>query len=74
MYFQPDLLYLTKERITYVSQRGIEGQPDLVVEVISPSNLFKDRNIKKKKYFEFGVREYWIVDPGNQTLELISSL
>jgi Uma2 family endonuclease len=41
-----------------------------VVEIISPSNIFTDRNIKKKIYQQIGVKEYWIVDPGNQTLEI----
>jgi Uma2 family endonuclease len=68
--FQPDLLFLSKENLSYITQRGIEGPPDLIVEVISASNVFVDRNTKKKAYLEFGVEEYWIVDPGNKTLEI----
>jgi Uma2 family endonuclease len=41
-----------------------------VIEIISPSNIFIDRNSKKKSYLDFGVQEYWIVDPGNKTLEI----
>lgn len=52
--------------------RGIEGRPDLIIEIISPSNSYIDRYIKKKKYEEFGVKEYWIADPGNKTLEIFS--
>lgn len=44
--------------------------PDLVVEILSPSNIFTDRYFKKKTYQEIGVKEYWIVDPGNQTIEI----
>jgi Uma2 family endonuclease len=44
--------------------------PDLVVEIISPSNIFSDRNTKKKVYQKIGIKEYWIVDPGNKTLEI----
>jgi len=68
--FQPDLLFLSKEKLPYITQRGIEGPPDVIVEIISPSNIFVDRNTKKNSYLNFGVREYWIVDPANKTLEI----
>ncbi len=48
------------------------GTPDLVVEVISPSNSYIDRYSKKTKYEQFGVKEYWIADPANQTLEIFT--
>ena len=48
------------------------GIPDLVVEVISPSNSYIDRYSKKVKYEQFGVKEYWIADPANQTLEIFA--
>jgi Uma2 family endonuclease len=68
--FQPDLIYISKERKNIITHRAIEGVPDLIVEIISPSNVFTDRNTKKKTYQKIGVREYWIVDPANQTLEI----
>lgn len=68
--FQPDLVLIAQNRKNIVTERGIEGPPEMVVEVLSPSNSFIDRNTKKRKYLEFGVKEYWIVDPGNQTLEI----
>jgi Uma2 family endonuclease len=67
---QPDLLYISKKNLGIITERGLQGAPDLIVEVISPSNSFKDRNQKRKLYQRFGVREYWIVDPGNKTLEI----
>ena len=67
---QPDLIFITEDNKSIITERGIEGPPEIVVEVISPSNSFVDRNSKKRKYLEFGVREYWIVDPGNKTLEV----
>lgn len=48
---------------------GIHGAPDLVVEVLSPSTAKNDRRHKMKVYAESGVREYWIVDPANKTVE-----
>jgi Uma2 family endonuclease len=44
----------------------------LIVEIISPSNSYIDRYTKKKAYLEMGVKEYWIVDSANQTLEIFS--
>lgn len=67
---QPDLLFLSKSNRSFVTKRGIEGPPEIIIEIISPSNIFTDRNTKKKIYLDFGVTEYWIVDPGNRTLEI----
>jgi len=71
--FQPDLFFIKKENRSILSERGIEGAPDLVVEIISPSNSYKDRYEKKIAYQKFGVKEYWIIDPGNKTLEIYTS-
>lgn len=68
--FQPDLVYLSSENKSSITNRGIEGPIDIVAEIISPSNCYTDRNQKKKSYLAFGVREYWIVDPGNETIEI----
>ena len=69
---QPDLIFISAENLGIISERGIEGPPDLVAEVVSPSNSYIDRNFKKKKYLEFGVKEVWILDPANKTLEIYS--
>ncbi|MEQ8685858.1 MAG: Uma2 family endonuclease [Imperialibacter sp.] len=71
--FQPDLIFLSKRQIAYVTERGIEGPPELLVEVISPSNSYTDRYEKKNAYQKFGVLEYWILDPANRTLEIYYS-
>ncbi|MBN8578469.1 MAG: Uma2 family endonuclease [Cytophagales bacterium] len=68
--FQPDLVYLSNETKKYLTNRGIEGPVDIVVEIISPSNSYTDRNQKKSSYLAFGIKEYWIVDPGNRTVEI----
>jgi Uma2 family endonuclease len=68
--FQPDLVYVAPENKHIITGRGIEGVPDLIVEIISPSNIFTDRNRKKKIYLQIGVKEYWIVDPAHKTLEI----
>jgi Uma2 family endonuclease len=53
-----------------VTDRGIDGPPDLVVEVLSPSTESRDRGIKLERYRHYGVPEYWIVDPDEQTVEV----
>src|SRR5699024_4515976 len=70
--FQPDLIYLNDQNSPHIGFKGIEGTPNLIIEIISPSNSYIDRYVKKAKYEQFGVKEYWIVDPGNKTLEVYS--
>lgn len=52
-----------------VQWNGVHGAPDLVVEVLSRSTAHNDRGRKKTVYAKCGVREYWIVDPANRTIE-----
>jgi Uma2 family endonuclease len=66
---QPDLVYLDPTRAGLVSERGIEGPPALVVEILSPSTINIDRRTKCRLYQRFGVPHYWIVDPESRTIE-----
>ena len=66
---QPDLVYVSRERLGILSRRGIEGAPDLVVEILSPSTRARDRGIKLRRYAASGVAHYWIVDPRTRALE-----
>lgn len=66
---QPDIVVINRERQAIVTDRGIEGPPDLVVEILSPSTALKDRRDKKEVYAAYGVKEYWIVDPVHETIE-----
>jgi len=61
--FQPDILYVANERAQILSERGVEGAPDLVVEILSPSSAKQDQGPKKRVYAATGVTEYWIIDP-----------
>jgi Uma2 family endonuclease len=67
---QPDLLVALNERSDIIEDRGIGGAPDLVVEVLSPSSISNDFLRKPKLYERFGVREYWIVNPENETVSV----
>ena len=66
---QPDLVYLDTGRGGLVSNRGIEGPPTLVVEILSPSTMEIDRSTKRQLYARHGVPHYWIVDPEARTIE-----
>jgi len=67
---EPDLAFVRADRSGLVSDRGIEGAPDLVVEVTSPSTAHRDRGVKLARYRRFGVPEYWIVDLDARTIEV----
>jgi Uma2 family endonuclease len=66
---QPDIVMLRKDKAHLLTKRGIEGPPDVVVEILSPSTAAKDRGKKMDIYAHYGVPEYWIVDIGNELLE-----
>ncbi|MBI5949879.1 MAG: Uma2 family endonuclease [Chloroflexi bacterium] len=70
--FEPDVVYLSQERMGRFGARGIEGAPDLVVEVASPSTRRYDVNTKLPAYLAAGVREVWIVDPVAKTVTVHS--
>lgn len=65
--FIPDMMVVCDP--DKVKPEGVHGAPDLVVEVLSPSTARYDRGRKKDVYAQCGVREYWIVSPGDRTVE-----
>ena len=67
---QPDLLFVAKTREEIITDNGVEGAPDLIIEILSPSTMKNDRGDKMKIYRQHQVREYWIVDPKNQSIEV----
>ncbi len=68
---QPDLLFVSNERDFVIKPgNGIVGTPDLVVEIVSKGSVLHDRVTKKDLYERFAVKEYWIVDVRNKTIEV----
>ena len=64
----PDIMIVCNPDI--VKERGIYGVPDLIVEILSPSTANRDKLNKRELYERFGVKEYWIVDPSNKSVEV----
>ncbi len=60
---EPDLLYISKERAAVLTERNVQGAPDLVVEILSETTAEIDHTTKLKLYARYGVQEYWIIDP-----------
>lgn len=66
---QPDIVMIHRSRMSIIGNRGINGAPDLVVEVTSEHSRRRDKVRKRIVYAKYGVAEYWIVDLTNFTLE-----
>ncbi|MDA8335881.1 MAG: Uma2 family endonuclease [Peptococcaceae bacterium] len=64
--YQPDIFFVPWNREKIVEKGRINGAPDLVVEVLSPSTARDDLTTKFKTYERYGVREYWVIDPDDE--------
>ncbi|HLI95571.1 MAG TPA: Uma2 family endonuclease, partial [Candidatus Baltobacteraceae bacterium] len=69
---QPDVVFVSVDRMHVIGTKGIHGVPSLVVEVVSPTTASTDRGRKRDVYARFGIPEYWIVDPDANTIERCS--
>jgi Uma2 family endonuclease len=61
--YEPDILFVIRERVGIIEDRGVFGAPDLVVEILSASTVAHDRGTKFHTYQKAGVRELWLIDP-----------
>jgi Uma2 family endonuclease len=69
---QPDILYISHENRINIKKSGFFGAPDLVIEVVSPSSLKIDTEDKKNIYKKFGVKEYWIIFPNEEIIQVFT--
>src|SRR5213594_3301482 len=69
---QPDLVFVATANSGLLQRRAILGAPDLVVEIISPTSLRRDRYDKRELYARFGVKEFWLADVANRSIEVLS--
>jgi Uma2 family endonuclease len=67
--FEPDLLFVSESRRHIIKEQHLDGAPDVIIEIVSPSSRHLDHVEKKSYYAEFGVKEYWLIDPYRQTTE-----
>ena len=68
---QPDVIFVSKVRASIVGDDNIRGAPDLVVEIVSPSNPQRDLVRKRDIYARHGVGEYWIADPDARSIRVM---
>ena len=70
--YHPDIFFIKNERsfILNTKEQAVIGAPDLVVEILSKSTAVYDKGTKKDNYERNGVREYWLIDPRNKSVEI----
>jgi Uma2 family endonuclease len=61
--YEPDILFVSRERMEIIQEQGVFGPPDLVIEILSASTATHDRGAKFRFYERVGVRELWLIDP-----------
>ncbi len=71
--YQPDIVFISKERNGIIKEKRIEGAPDIIIEVLSENNAYYDLKHKKNIYEKYGVKEYWIVDPMDKSIEVYNN-
>jgi Uma2 family endonuclease len=69
-FLRPDLLVVPADAREGMTDRGMELPPALVVEVLSPSTRAVDMKKKPRRYLDFGVPGYWVVDPGEGVVRI----
>ena len=68
---QPDLVFVSNERTGIITDANLQGAPDLVVEILSPSTAERDKTFKYALYAEHGVGEYWMVDTDAKAITVL---
>ncbi len=70
--YHPDIFFIKKDRLFIIDKKEqvVIGSPDLVIEILSKSTAAHDKGVKRETYERNGVREYWLVDPRNKSVEV----
>jgi Uma2 family endonuclease len=66
----PDLIYLSNEHAHFLTAKNLQGPPDLVIEILSPSTQSRDQKLKRALYERVGSMVYWLVDPKRDVVEV----
>jgi Uma2 family endonuclease len=67
---EPDLLYVSNARAAYLTEKNVQGPPDLLIEILSRSTRRVDETTKRGLYERMGVEEYWLADPRRETVRV----
>src|SRR3990170_8067067 len=67
---QPDILFISQDKLNIIGDKNIQGVPNLVIEIISENSVYRDMVQKKRLYARFNVKEYWIVIPEEEEIEV----
>lgn len=70
--FQPDLVFVKQDHYDILTDAGVEGTPDFIVEILPPSNAYLDKTAKLRVYARTGVGELWLVDPKARSVQVFS--
>ena len=68
---EPDVLFVATDQTEMLTEKNVQGPPALVVEVLSPSTRKRDAQAKRRLFERAGVREYWLVDPELDTVQVL---
>lgn len=71
---QPDIIFISQERLNIITDNNVDGVPDLIIEILSPGTAYYDLIEKKEIYERFEVKEYWIVDPNKHRVEIYNNV
>lgn len=66
----PDIVFISQDRTNIIGEKNVQGVPDMVIEVLSPSTSAYDKKKKSALYCRYGVKEYWLVDPEDKLVEI----
>ncbi|MYE54926.1 MAG: Uma2 family endonuclease [Chloroflexi bacterium] len=69
--FQPDIVFISNERLDIIRPDGLHGAPDLVIEILSPCTEQRDLTVKRERYEMFNTREYWLANPIAKTITVL---
>jgi len=67
---EPDLLFIASKHASIITEKHIMGVPDLVVEILSEGSRKTDEITKRRLYEQFGVKEYWVIDPALESVKV----
>ena len=69
-WWEPDVLFVATDQADVLTEKNLQGPPSLAAEVLSPSTRKRDARLKRDLFERTGVREYWLVDPELDTVQV----